>query len=328
VFNEVFIDWITASQNHQEGGLPIITGGVVVHYDASGIPRLERNCAASFTGSHGTSIRVGCDGFRVSLSGNVGRFGRENNLFNFGWEGTKEACARILTDVGLPIFTASSGIKEHENYKRGAVVSRLDITANYATGSETQARAAIRWLGERSISRMKRGQAGDESVWWSNTRHMFKTYIKHIEMLAHGVEKENIAYQWCKDRGVVRVEMELKKRLLSDLGLNDWDTLSQKKIEELFHDHTQILKAVDRSDELDLIDSLPIRSRIYASAWLAGKDLRDLAGQATLYRHSKILREYGLDILHVRNVNQLPVRVRIVDMKPLSVPDWYQQVAA
>lgn len=327
MFHEVFVDWITASQHHPEGGLPIITGGLIVHYDASGLPRFERNCSASFTGSYDTAIRIGCDGFRVSLSGNVGRFSRKDNLFNYGWQGTKGACERILSCAGLPIFTGSSGVREHENFKRGAVVSRLDVTANYETGNESQSRAVIRWLAARSISRMKRGQAGDESVWWSNTRHMFKAYIKHIEMAAHGAEKDNQALLWCKERGVVRVEMELKKRLLSDLGLNDWDSLSQEKIEEIFHDQTQILKAVDRSDELDLIDSLPNRSRIYASAWLAGKDLRDMVGQATLYRHAKVLREYGLDILQVRNVNQFPTKVRIVDMKPLAVPDWYEAAA-
>lgn len=328
MFNEVFVDWITASQHHPEGGLPVVTAGLNVHYDASGICRLERNCSASIAGSHDTAIRVGCDGYRVSLSGNVGRFSRQDNLFNFGWDGTRAACERILTHIGLPIFTSSNGIKEHADYRRGAVVSRLDVTANYETGSESQARSVIRWLAARSISRMKRGQAGDESVWWSNTRHMFKAYIKHLEMLAHGTEKENPVYQWCKERGVVRVEMELKKRLLSDMGLNDWDSLSQEKIESLFHDQTEILKAVDRSDEPDLIDSLPMRSRVYASAWLAGKDLRDMAGRATLFRHAKVLREYGMDIMQVRNVDQFPVKVRIVDMKPLQVPDWYKEKAA
>lgn len=328
MFREVFVDWVTASQLHPEGGLPVITGGLVVHYDASGIPRFERNCSASFTGSHDTAIRIGCDGYRVSLSGNVGRFNREDNLFNYGWQGTKAACQRILLLAGLPIFTASSGIEGHEDFRRGAVVSRLDVTANYETGSESQARAVIRWLAARSLSRMKRGQAGDESVWWSNTRHMFKAYIKHLEMAAHGVDKDNETLQWCKERGVVRVEMELKKRLLSDLGLNDWESLSQDKIEELFHDQTEILKAVDRSDEPDLIEGLPVRSRIYASAWLAGKDLRDMVCRATLYNHAKILREYGIDILQVRNVEQFPVKVRIVDMKPLAVPDWYLKRAA
>ena len=90
---------------------------------------------------------------------------------------------------------------------RGAVVSRLDITRNYSTGSESSARAFIRWLGARSISRMKRGQAGDESVWWANTRHMLKAYIKHLEMIKHGADSNDDLVSWLKDQGVVSVPM-------------------------------------------------------------------------------------------------------------------------
>lgn len=323
MFCEIFVDWLTASQHHPKGGLPIVTAGLNIQFDASGVPRFERNCSASIAGSHDTSLRVGCDGFRVSLSGNVGRYGRQDNVFNYGLEGTIRECNRVLVLLGLPIFTASIGIKGHADFQRGAVVSRLDITANYATGGESQARHVIRWLAARSISRMKRGQAGDESVWWSNTRHMFKGYIKHLEMLAHGTGKENPVYQWCKEQGVVRVEIELKKRLLSDLGLNDLGELSQEKLIQLFGDQTEILKSVDKSSEVDFMDSLPVRSRVYASAWLAGQDLRDMVGSATLYRHAKVLREYGIDILQMRNVEQFPVKVRIIEMQPLVVPDWY-----
>lgn len=328
MLNALFVDWLTASQLHPKGGLPIVTGGVVVQYDAQGLPRFERNCSTGFSGSYETSLRVGCDGYRVSLSGNIGRFSRQDNLFNYGWEGTKEAANRILALLGLPAFTGSVGIEGTENYRRGAVVSRLDCTANYATGNEFQARACIRWLAARSIARMKRGQSGDESVWWSNTRHMLKAYIKHIEMQAHGADKTDEAYIWCKEQGVVRMEIELKKRLLSEMGMNDWESITQAKLEKLYHDQTSLLNTVDRSDEPDLIHSIPHKSRIYASAWLAGQDLKGMASTATLYRHAKVLKEYGMDILQQRNIEHFPVKVRIIEMKPLEVPDWYRRRVA
>jgi Phage X family/Phage replication protein CRI len=320
--NAVFVDWITASQLHPEGGLPIVTGGLFVHYDPSGFARFERNKPASLQGSFETSVRIGCDGGRVFLSGNAGRFSRQDNLYNHGWEGTLKKCQSVLALSRLPAFT-SSRVSEQGEKIRGAVVSRLDITCNFATGSEAQARAFIRWLSGRSMKRMKRGFAGDESVWFSNTRSMFKAYIKHIEMIAHGADKNDPLVQWCADQGVVRVEVEVKKRMLSELNMNDIDNITDEKLEELFHKSTEILRAVDRSDEVDILDAVPIKSRVYASAWLAGQDVRNCCSRATLFRHAKVLREYGIDILETRNVETFPTKVRVIDLQPLPVPDWY-----
>lgn len=321
--NAIFVDWITASQFHPEGGLPIVTGGIVVHYDESGIPRFERNKPASLTGSHDTSIRIGCDSGRVYLSGNAGRFSRPDNLFNHGWAGTLAQSNRVLTMSRLPAFTASTVSDQGEKIG-GATVSRLDITCNYSTGSEAQARAFIRWLNGRSMKRMKKGFAGNESVWFSNTRWMFKAYIKHLEMIAHGADKNDPVVEWCRAQGVVRVEVELKRRLLGELNMRDIENITDEKIEAAFHESTEILRAVDRSDEIDIIDSIPMGSRAYASAWLAGQDVSNLCSRRTLFRHAKVLREYGLDIMEPRNIEQFPVKVRTIELQPLACPDWYE----
>lgn len=323
--NEIFIDWISISQLHEvDELLPIYCGGIIVNYDSLGRARHERVCAASFPGSHETSLRIKSDGKHVSLSGNVGRFSRKDNLFNLGWTETLAKANRIMLDKGLPPFSSGEIFNSfNQADSRGARVSRLDITCNFATGSESQARALIRWLSSRSVSRMKKGRAGDESVWWVNTRHMLKAYIKHIEMLKHGCTEDDPVYLWCKEQGVVRVEIELKKRLLHDEGLNKLENITDEKLIAIFESETEIFRRVDRSDEPDIIDAIPAKSRIYASAWLAGQDLSNLASERTLYRHAKVLREYGIDIMEPRNVEQFPVKVQIIDLKPLSMPDWY-----
>lgn len=328
----LFIDWFTASQHHPDGGLPIYTGGVTVHYSAEGLPVFERNQSTRFQGSFDTSVRVGCDGFRVSVSGNPGRLSRPDNVFNHGLAGTVAACNRVLVELGLPPFTASGperpagAAREVAQPGRGCVVSRLDVTRNYATGSEGSARAFIRWLSGRSIARMKRGQAGDESVWWANTRHMLKAYIKHLEMVKHGSSKDDPMVVWLKERGVVRVELELKKRLLSELGLNDLANLSDEKLEEIYEHQIEPFKRADRSCDDDILDHVPQRSKAIAAAWLAGTDVRDLVGKSQLYVHAKRLKESGLDILTPRfasGVARLPVKVRFIDLEPVAVPDWY-----
>lgn len=323
--NAIFTDWLTASQLHPEGNLPILSGGLIVQYDAQGVPRYERNQSASFTGSYESKIRIGCDGFRVSLSGNVGRFSRQNNLYNFGWDDTKKSCNRILADIGLPIFTASTGVEGSTTFRRGAVVSRLDITCNYATGSENIARAAVQYLASKSLSRMKKGHSGTDSVWFANTRHMLKAYIKAAEMLAHGCEKDDPSYMYALEQGLLRVELELKKRFLSDEKMNDWADITQEKLEALFHESTSLLKGIDTNSDIFTLDEIPLRSRVHASAWLAGQDLKGLLSNGAFYRQAKILRDFGIDITEKRNVKQFPVKVRFLDLKPTVAPDWYQE---
>ncbi|WP_176969814.1 hypothetical protein [Nitrosomonas sp. Nm33] len=50
---------------------------------------------------------------------------------------------------------------------------------------------------------MKKGRSGDESGWWSNTRHKIKAYIKHIEMEKHGMKTDDPVYEWCRDNGTL-----------------------------------------------------------------------------------------------------------------------------
>lgn len=325
----LFVDWITITQHHPGAVLPILTGGLTVHYSADGVPVFERNQSTRISGSHDTSVRVGCDGFRVSLSGNPGRLSRKDNVFNHGLAGTIEACNRILVELGLPPFSdrgpdrPAGAAREVSCPGRGAVISRLDVTRNYSTGSEGSARAFIRWLGGRSLARMKKGQAGDESVWWANTRHMLKAYIKHLEMLKHGAGNDDELVKWLKDQGVVRVELELKKRLLSELGLNDLANLTDEKLLEIYEAQIEPFKRADRSGDDDILEALPRKSRVYAAAWLAGQDMQEMASRATLFRHAKALRECGIDILQPRNIERFPVKVRFIELQPLARPDWY-----
>jgi hypothetical protein len=171
---------------------------------------------------------------------------------------------------------------------------------------------------------MKRGQAGDESIWFSNTQRMFKAYLKAQEMLSHGASSDELLVAWCNRHGVVRVEIELKRRLLLDLGLSDFGSVSDARLVEVFRDQTELLRRVDRSDAPDFLAGIPSRYRMTAAAWMSGQDLRGLLSNGTLYRHARALRDCGIDILGSRNVEVLPLRVRVVELRPLAVPDWYQ----
>jgi len=152
---------------------------------------------------------------------------------------------------------------------------------------------------------------------------MFKAYLKGAELVAHGADPKSRVVQWCQDNGVVRVEVEMKRRLLSRLELERLDDITQERLEEAYEDETAILREVDRSDEPDILDVIPARSRAYAAAWLAGVDVTTIASRATLFRHAKACRAVGINILEPRNVVQFPTRVRIVELTPCVMPDWY-----
>lgn len=166
--------------------------------------------------------------------------------------------------------------------------------------------------------------AGDESVWWANTQRMFKAYLKAPEMVKHGASADEFAVVWCQKQGVVRVEIELKRRLLTDLGLDQVGAVSDAALLNVFRDQTEMLRRVDRSDAPDLLASIPPRYRMTCAAWLAGQDIRALMPLRTFWRHAKVLREYGVDIAQARNVEAFPLKVRVIELKPLAVPDWYE----
>jgi hypothetical protein len=172
---------------------------------------------------------------------------------------------------------------------------------------------------------MKRGIAGDESCWWVNSRHMLKAYIKGIEMRKHGAADDDEVARYCDEQGLVRVEVELKRRLLQEAGLDAFEAISDEKLVALFEEQTAVFRRVDRSDEPDILCALPVKVRMVAAAWLAGQDVRALLPERTLYRHARVLREYGIDILQSRNVTAFPVKVRVVDLQPLTMPEWYRR---
>ena len=74
-------------------------------------------------------------------------------------------------------------------------------------------------------------------------------------------------------------------------------------------EQTDIFNAVDRSDEPDILDSIPTKSRVHAAAWMAGQDLRQLLSNGTFYRHARVLRDYGIDITEPRNARGLLILI-------------------
>jgi len=154
---------------------------------------------------------------------------------------------------------------------------------------------------------------------------MVKVYNKAAEMVSRGgFEKNHPLVVWCRDNGIVRIEVELKRRLLDDLKMTKLESIDDEKLSRVFDEQTAFLSRFDSSDEPDILASIPARSRAYAAAWLAGQDLHQFVSRATLFRHARVLRSHGLDILQQRNVERFPTKVRVIELEQVEAPEWYE----
>ncbi|QBM27948.1 phage/plasmid replication protein, II/X family [Hydrogenophaga pseudoflava] len=331
-----FVDWLSISQVHTEGGLPLVDSGCVMGVDESGELEWKTSKAVKHEGSFETSLNVRCDGFRVTFSGNVSRFGRADNLFGFDfWECLRRVNA-VLDHYALPPFTAGKKIERitrgDVRYEwTGARVSRIDLTANYETGSVDNAHALMQYLGTQHAGRHEGRVLGQgETVAWGGRggcRQYWKAYIKHLEMQRHAASDQRVI-DHCAERGVVRFEGTVRTKALTDMGsafLGDYESgWAMAQLIQLFEQQKQVLHRAERST--DDLDELPRHLRATARDYMAGMDCAARMSRASFYRHRADLLPYGIDIA-VRNVRPFQPRVRVIELRPAEIPSWYQLAA-
>ncbi|MDE1226171.1 hypothetical protein L9W83_00005, partial [Vibrio aestuarianus] len=65
----------------------------------------------------------------------------------------------------------------------------------------------------------------------------------------------------------------------------------------------------------------------YFSLWQHGTHLRDVLSERQFYEHKGRLKQIGIDISRPFDVSRMcPTlkRSEIIEVKPLSIPNWYQ----
>ena len=235
---DVFCDWLTIYQDHEEE-LPILNDGHVVRFE----PDAFRKCIddetgeirpmfdalkAEYTvcrrieheGSFETKISIRCDGHRVELSGNVGRFGRPDNLFGLRVLETVARANEILAALGLPAFTCVEKVcafARIDSFAKGrnAVITRVDLTANFATGSREAAFRCLHWMSGQGTARNsgKNPRNYGNGITWNegSKRHYEKLYFKADELGPHVSDEVR---DYCNQNGILRYEVSLKSREL------------------------------------------------------------------------------------------------------------------
>ncbi len=369
----VFIDWLSFAQRHavDDIDLPIVSDGVrvrgksfemmettdgrkwcVLTPDGDNVtyqvPRLQRR------GSHDTSLLVRCDGRNVELSGNVGRFDRPDNVWNYDIVDTIDKASDIVQAHDLPRFTpgecrAKASVSKHDHDLglwtewTGAVLRELHVTENMAAGNDKLSIEVMRYFTGLRAARLSKGVYGTQTVVFgkrSGKLHKrIVVYRKAQEMLDHakGDEakkrvKSSQEYQFARDLGLVRIECKWGKDFLRDNALRFIGDANMAKIISLFRAETRFLHDVTPDRAARIVSEMPTKVRSAALHWIRGDDLRELYSRATYFRHVKALRDYGIDASEPRpiksdgSVDQLQTLLDGLPsftLQPLQAPEWY-----
>jgi hypothetical protein len=355
---DVFCDWITIYQDHEQQ-LPVLNAGHVVKFE----PEALRNSIdqetgeirpmfdalkAEYTvekrieheGSYETKISVRCDGRRVELSGNVGRFGRSDNLFGLRVLETIDRANEIVAALGLPAFFCVDKVCNYarqDSFAKGrnAVITRVDLTANFATGSREAAFRCLHWMSGQGTARNsgKNPRSYGNGVTWNegSKRHYEKLYFKADELGAHVSDEVR---QYCTDNGILRYEVSLKSRELADRGLQNmvgwsYDSKEGNRMENVIYG--KFAEVLTRNQvSVTECQKIPGKLGFIAKSYLNGENPYEAAdiGLSTRRRWRSKLREYGIDIAQPIDVTRMQTRIRVIELQPVSSPSWYSKVAA
>ncbi len=324
----LFVDWITISQSHPSGGLKVINDGCVMSIDSNGESDWIIDKAYNLEGSHSSRVLISCDGFTVKLSGNVGRFNRTDNLFGYTFERVIQLANDLLARLELPPFTPGhSQLLQgtHGLQFTGATVTRLDLTKNYITGSQTNACSFLDHLTQKSVSRMKTGVFPDGGTvdFGRGSKFIYhKVYNKFLQVNSSKQKSKPTldVMEWIRVNGVIRHEVTLKSRFLTQNNLRFLGAITMDRLNNVYELRACVI--TEEKIQVESYNELPSPFAATAFAWREGMDMRKLS-RATYYRHRKALLRYGIDISMPCNVRALPIRVREITIQAATAPDWY-----
>lgn len=329
----VFCDWLSIYQVHF-AGVPMINDGHVFAVDQDGCIEWDVPKKLVHRGSHDTSVRIRSDGFRVSLEGNIGRFNRSDNVFGYTVAECVQLANKLLEGFGLPPFfdaapmpLVSKGGEDGGYQAVGAVITRVDLTCNWFTGSPGNCEQFIRYLQGFKSGRQEPTPYKTTGVAWGvGSKYWYaKVYDKageYFRQCGKGSKAfDAVLFDWALNNGLARHEIELKSRYLKQNNLwrmSQWGEGMEERIYALFND------VIGETSHVDSFLEIQGRAGELAVAWRDGADLKKRLSTATFYRYRKQLLQYGIDIAVPSNVTRLRSRVEVITLSPATVPDWYQ----
>lgn len=336
--------------------VPIVNEGRLYKVDRHGEIMFDIGSKVLHKGSFDTMVRVSSDGHRVVIEGNVGRFGRPDNVFGYSVRDCVQLASKIVMLFGLPAFTDAAPMPlinrgkqsgsvdargEHVHIERDAyfkadadagfqatasVITRIDLTCNWATGSSGNASQFLRYLQGFKSRQMDPKPYGSSGVsWGEGSKYWYaKVYDKAGDYIRHlsqdNPQHDPRLYEFLNNSGVARHEITLKSRFLKQNNLwrfSCWGDDMESKVYALFSD------VIEGKANVDSFLEIPGRAGELAVAWRDGADLKKRLSKNTFYRYRRELLQYNIDIAVPSNIERLKTKVNVIDVSPLSVPSWY-----
>lgn len=250
----------------------------------------------------------------LDVDGNLGRWGRTNNVWNYGVYGS---AWRFLPEILKPPVSIVGDIR----------IKRIDLTANVAFKSATDAYAYLRWCAMQKLHRINPTQH-TTGVTWVTENWSLKVYDKINDLNRH--KQKNLSELLISEVGyILRIEATLRSDELQkwqmDL-LSNWqhnDEMMQRIFMQKFE---QILKNDVMIDEMT--NEMPTRLSTALDSWRSGRNFPAMVAdgkmsRATYYRLRRDLQGFGFDISQPCNVTALNIRPRQVDFSFIDAPSWY-----
>lgn len=258
----------------------------------------------------------------LHLDGNLGRFGQSSNLFGLH---VSDAAERVLDLL-------AKATRTHFDNPSTLALRRVDLTCNFSFASAADAAAYIDWAAQHHLGRATPRHYPTGCSWvtenWSG-----KVYDKLADMRRHNLNE--LADELQRREGyILRLETTLRTDELKRLKADTLDKWSADMENVIFTDKfAPILRGENLPTLDELADTLPARLATCLQAWRNGLDyqaaLRDRRiSRATFYRLKADLLPFGVDISHRCNVRTLNIRPRLIEMRPLEQPAWWNSERA
>ena len=310
-FDSVMCDWLTISHRfhfeHERG--QVVNGGKIMRIDADGVIDWEQACWENLRcPSSDTSLRIRCDGEKLQMTGNIGRWMRDDNLQGL----TVAQCVGLWRDFlaarGMlpPLFGTRRVYGDH-----GTSITRVDLAANLWTdnfSALTQSAMSQR-IGQKPARAGKYG-----AMWGYEAKRgnwvKAKLYDKTCEMEGRRTPAAGAT--------VARFEVQLGGEKLKRHG---WDVVEKWEGESDMENviYKEFADQVFRQQAMaESWNDIPIRIRQYAVLWRDGQDVRGQCSKTTFYRVRNQLLEHGLDIAQPCNIVSLTRRIVEVKVMPLQ----------
>ncbi|UOA07507.1 phage/plasmid replication protein [Methylobacter sp. S3L5C] len=259
--------------------------------------------------------------------------------------------------TGFTFKVARDGARNIKVYN-GAIIKHVDFTRNLSVGLGNE-KSFMKALSSHSINRSIQPYLypNENTVEWyskniqgnGSTYRYVKVYCKTTDLLKHqkkhckGGNEQDYQYyedllQYTVKNGVVREEHSFKREYLARNDLCAYGLVKEEDFKKELQVITEIRQRLEVSKMSfetiadQLIEAAICKSRqsanatqFYYSLWLHGEPMI----RNTQFKvHKKRLLQVGIDISQKLDISRSPLRLKscdIIEVKQLSMPDWYRK---